>query len=266
MSDNTEEPDTGDVQADLCAPSTKAKDMLGLTSQIIRDLLTNGCFDDLQDVYGISPAAAARSLHYVELAELRAWGIDEMIEACVTGQSSTDKGLRRRIIMAMKAESTADYIDPADAVLLLERARLMLVSELRDAVAANIGYSGFADSAEESLEDWNRMLKLAGKPALTDEQAQAWLSEDNLPIRNDPALGDAEKHQSKASLQDRAILDWLNKNKFEPTCLPSRAPGKAGAKAECRAQMTKAAALFSAKSFEIAWERLRRSGEIAGGN
>jgi hypothetical protein len=265
MNSKTEDPDAGDVQAPCWVPPTRAKDMMGLTSHIIRDLLANGSTDDLQDNYGITPAEATKSLHYVELAELRAWGIDEIAEAALTGQSSTDEALRRRVLLAMKSEAAPDYMHPADAVLLLERSGLMLVHELRAAVAANIGRADFVEGTGESLEDWNRTLRLAGKPALTGEFAKAWLADD-LATTDTPLDVGTQKHQSKAALQDQAILNWLKMNNFQPAALPSREPGKKGPKAECRAQVTKAAALFSAKSFDIAWERLRRSGEIAGGN
>jgi hypothetical protein len=266
MNGNSEDPDIGDVQVPCWVPPTRAKDMLGLTSYIIRDLLANGSAEELRDNYGITPAEATKSLNYVELAELRAWGTDEMIEAALTGQSSTNEALHRRIVLAMKAEAAPDHMHPADAILLLERSGLMLVHELRAAVVANVGRADFVDGAGESLEDWNRMLRLAGKPSLSNELAKAWLADDDCTATAARASSITEKHQPKASLQDRAILDWLIENNLEPSRLPLRATGKSGPKAECRAQMVKAAALFSAKSFDIAWERLRKSGEIAGGN
>lgn len=159
-----------------CNP-TRAKDMLGLASILVRDALEHD-HNALYETYGIRPDEAAQSLRYAELAELRAWGVDEMAEAPIRGQSSSETALRRRILMAMKAEGLPDYLHPGDAVLLIERSGLMLPSELRDAVMCMSTRSFGGDQADFSLEDENRLRRLLGRPTITEaEYSGGWVEE-----------------------------------------------------------------------------------------
>lgn len=153
-----------------CFPR-RAKDMLYGDAIFVRDMLIHD-HDNLYDTYGIRPEEAEQSLRYVELAELRAWGVDEMMEAVVANQASSDNALRRRIVMAMKAEATAEFLLPGDAILLMERSGLMLSSELRDAVVNMSTRSYAEDGIDFSLEDENRLRRLLGKPALSDIEAE----------------------------------------------------------------------------------------------
>ena len=150
-----------------CHP-TRAKDMLHGSALFVRDMLTHDR-DALHDTYGIRPDEAAQSLRYVELAELMAWGIEEMQEAAegVPNQVSSNEALRRRINMAMRAEAVADVLHPGDAVLLLERSGLILPTELREAVVF-ISAGSRAPSENFSDEDENRLRRLLGRPALPE--------------------------------------------------------------------------------------------------
>jgi hypothetical protein len=147
-----------------CHP-TRAKDMLHGSALFVRDMLTHD-HDALYDTYGIRPDEAAQSLRYVELAELRLWGAEEMLEAvsAVPNQASSEEALRRRIAMAMKAEVATDFVHPGDAVLLLERSGLMLSHELREAVVF-MSAGSRAPSEDFSDEDENRLRRLLGRPA-----------------------------------------------------------------------------------------------------
>ena len=69
----------------------------------------------------------------------------------------------------------------------------------------------------------------------------------------------------KAERQDAAILGWLRKNGYNPTALPDRPSGKAGVKALVLEDAIKDRKLFSEKSFDIAWARLRKDKKIIGG-
>lgn len=144
-----------------CHPR-RAKDMLHGSALFVRDMLTHD-HDTLYETYGIRPDEAAQSLRYVELAELRAWGVEEMQEAVegVPNQSSGEGTLRRRIIMAMRAEAVADVLHPGDAVLLLERSGLILPTELREAVVF-MSAGSHAASEEFSDEDESRLRRLHG--------------------------------------------------------------------------------------------------------
>lgn len=150
-----------------CNP-TRAKGMLHGTALFVRDMLTHDRIA-LFETYGIRPDEAAQSLRYVELAELRVWGIEEMLEAAaaVPNQASTDSALRRRIIMALKAEAAADFVHPGDAVLLMERSGLMLSSELREAVVF-MSAGSHSTSVDFFDDDENRLRRLLGRPVLPD--------------------------------------------------------------------------------------------------
>lgn len=150
-----------------CHPS-RAKDMLHGSALFVRDMLTHD-HDTLYETYGIRPDEAAQSLRYVELAELRAWGLEEMLEAVATvpNQASSDDALRRRVTMAMKAEAVADFIHSGDAVLLLERSGLILSDELREAVVFMCSGSN-RPSEDFTDEDENRLYRLLGRPLPPD--------------------------------------------------------------------------------------------------
>lgn len=69
---------------------------------------------------------------------------------------------------------------------------------------------------------------------------------------------------SKQQAQEVRILELLRAQSYEPLALAPRASGKPGPKAEIRTLALTERKLFTEKSFEKAWERLRGAGEIAG--
>lgn len=155
-----------------------AREMLGLTDIFVRDALAND-HGELYETYGLRPDEAARSLRYVELAQQRAWGVDEMVEAPIRGQSSSESALRRRILMAMKAEGCPEYMHPGDAVLLMERSGLMLCSELRDAVVSMSTRTYGEDQCDFPLEDENRLRRLLGRPVIFEESPDVGAPSEN---------------------------------------------------------------------------------------
>jgi hypothetical protein len=162
-----------------------ARDMLGLTDIFVRDALTND-HGELYETYGLRPDEAARSLRYVELAQQRAWGVDEMVEAPIRGQSSSESALRRRILMAMKAEGCPEYMHPGDAVLLMERSGLMLCNELRDAVVSMCARNYGEDKNDFPLEDENRLRRLLGRPVVAEDSP-----DPRAPVENKDASSDS---------------------------------------------------------------------------
>lgn len=69
----------------------------------------------------------------------------------------------------------------------------------------------------------------------------------------------------KQRLQEDWIINTLTENSFDPANLPDRVPGKTGAKHAVQKLALQNKALFSDKSFSLAWERLRSDGRIVGG-
>lgn len=132
---------------------TRAKDMFGLTGEIVRGYVENGAIEALRYDYGINEDEALLSLHCADLASLPAWDAETLLEAA-TVYSSHNKVMaerhgylvegddaaqidrtKRRIRLALLAEKSADVMSPADGVLLLQRAGIRVFHELLDAVA-----------------------------------------------------------------------------------------------------------------------------------
>ncbi|KHA78007.1 hypothetical protein NC77_14335 [Janthinobacterium lividum] len=178
MNDDTDAATRDDEPWPAWCHPPRAKDMLGVTAHIVRDMLVSGAHEELYEIYGIRPKEAKQSLHYVELAELRAWGLDEMIEATLPGQSSSEERLRRRIVLATKAEGVPESLHPGDAVLLLERSGLMLVDELRDAIVYMSTRTYGDNQSDFSLLEENRLRRLLGRPILTEEEYGSSLGDD----------------------------------------------------------------------------------------
>lgn len=61
----------------------------------------------------------------------------------------------------------------------------------------------------------------------------------------------------KQRAQESRVLELLKSQKYDPLKLPLREPGKSGAKAKVRKLALLEIKLFTAKSFDTAWQRLR---------
>jgi hypothetical protein len=80
---------------------------------------------------------------------------------------------------------------------------------------------------------------------------------------NNDALESQAKHTPKWQLQDRAMLDTLRKLGYTPEALPPKTPGSDWVKAQARRELALRKDLFTTKTFDSTWERLRKSGDIA---
>lgn len=69
----------------------------------------------------------------------------------------------------------------------------------------------------------------------------------------------------KQRAQERRILELLASQGYNPLELPPRMPGKTGTKAKIKALALLDTALFSDKSFDTAWQRLRGQGDVMEG-
>ena len=69
----------------------------------------------------------------------------------------------------------------------------------------------------------------------------------------------------KQRVQESRILELLTSKGHNPLALPSRTPGKRGAKSEIKKLALLEPALFTAKTFDTAWQRLREDGRVVGG-
>lgn len=68
----------------------------------------------------------------------------------------------------------------------------------------------------------------------------------------------------KQRAQEARILELLKAQGYEPLALAQRKPGKPGPKAEIRTLALNEPAMFTPKTFDTAWQRLRDANEIAG--
>lgn len=69
----------------------------------------------------------------------------------------------------------------------------------------------------------------------------------------------------KQRTQENRIVELLTAQGYNPLMLPSRVPGKPGPKAEIKKLALLEPALFTAKTFDTAWQRARDDGRVSGG-
>jgi hypothetical protein len=94
-------------------------------------------------------------------------------------------------------------------------------------------------------------VNIAGNPAPTLEAVT-------------PAPVIASMAVPKLRAQESRIIELLEANGYNPVKLSKRAPGKPGPKAEIKTLAMTEPKLFTTKSFDKAWERLRGEGSIDG--
>ena len=144
---NTAEHEGGPFPNELPAlRPMEAKDMYGWDGEIIRGYVEGGDSEALWHCYGIDEQGARLSLCCAELATLPVWDAEALLEAATvyvvhSGHAddgeiavSTDR-VKRRIRLALLAESAASVMKPAEGVMLLHRAGIRVFHELIDAVA-----------------------------------------------------------------------------------------------------------------------------------
>lgn len=129
------------------------------------------------------------------------------------------------------------------------------------------------DGAPRSLRQW---LEVANQRKLkhhswVDQYLMALgetadgMSQANAPTTGAPTTSTPTRPLSRQVAQQNRILELIKDRGFDPLSLPKRPRGGAGAKAAVRAIALNEKSLFTAISFEKAWERLRGAGEVAGG-
>lgn len=69
----------------------------------------------------------------------------------------------------------------------------------------------------------------------------------------------------KQRAQERRILELLRSQGYDPLNLPPRIPGKTGPKSKIKELALRENAIFSVKTFDTAWQRLRDFGDVAEG-
>lgn len=106
----------------------------------------------------------------------------------------------------------------------------------------------------EHLEDW-------AKAAARWRQSHA--SDASQAVPDAQAAEGVSVALPKQPAQERRILELLKAQGHDPLALPKRNPGTRGAKAEVKAMALRENQLFSDKSFDKAWDRLRGHGDIA---
>jgi hypothetical protein len=87
------------------------------------------------------------------------------------------------------------------------------------------------------------------------------------PVESSIVIADtkSEKPAVRRKMRDQedAILRVISSLGYTPASLPTRETGKSGVKAQVRKELAKAPFFSSTKSFDKAWERLRKDGSIA---
>ncbi|MDQ0608004.1 hypothetical protein QFZ83_002175 [Variovorax sp. W1I1] len=91
-------------------------------------------------------------------------------------------------------------------------------------------------------------------------------SRTDPPVATIPVTSTPTQPLQKQIAQRNRILQLIKEQGFDPLNLPERPKGGAGAKAAVKKIALTETTLFSASSFEKAWESLRGAGEVAGAN
>lgn len=114
-------------------------------------------------------------------------------------------------------------------------------------------------------------VRLADIARLAQMSAPPWIMPPQFPLASESALG-LVQHQpntelkigaQKQRVQELRILELLFEQGYEALRLPPRVQGKRGTKAAIKRLALSEPAVFTDKSFELAWQRLRDAGEIA---
>ena len=115
--------------------------------------------------------------------------------------------------------------------------------------------------------DWHKWVLDAPQTINVD---MVFVPRSQLPVMPADALAAIEQAATDgeripvAKQQDKAILEWLTLNEYDPLKLPVPPSGKAGVKKLCRDAVTeKNKQLFlSKKVFDTAWQSLRNNEDI----
>jgi len=131
------------------------------------------------------------------------------------------------------------------------------------------------DPAHRRLRHWFEIAKASGC------KQHSWL-ESYLAIRQRLGYSAFPSDQPKEAADDRRgdlqsptiprqraqeirILELVATMGFNPLGLPSRKPGARGVKAEAKKLALREPAVFTGKTFDTAWQRLRDDGRLVGG-
>ena len=115
----------------------------------------------------------------------------------------------------------------------------------------------------EAARKWREILSAA----ITAHELTLLDFGSKLPVKTTPEQANTAPTVEvlpKQRAQENRILELLVENGYDPVNLAKRWPGKAGPKAEIRTLTMTEPKLFTEKSFEKAWERLRNEGSIDG--
>jgi hypothetical protein len=163
-------------------------------------------------------------------------------------------------------------VSPGDAAQLLhgENPTVIKVYDLGD-VFGNMKKS-FEDVARDGrnrdLRDWIAVARQQNLHAVCIDgwEACATVLTQYQPRKVVHVSSDASGDVAplKQRNQERRILGLLKQMKFDTLNLPPRDKGKSGLKRKILEEALKEPKLFSKKSFDHAWQRLRNDGSIAG--
>lgn len=144
--------------------------------------------------------------------------------------------------------------------------------DLRMAIAiAHITPAGALSNAVRNKRPHLSCVRLADIARLADLSVPPWILPHQFPSAVGAALGKVQPPQTtkfkagaqRQRVQERRILELLSGQGYEASRLPPRVQGKRGTKAAIKRLALTEPAVFTDKSFELAWQRLRDAGEIA---
>ncbi len=184
----------------------RAKDLLdGIGSEILRGLLLCEDHEEIRWSHGCSIDEARVSLACSDLATLRMWDLEALVQAATICSSEeqrvswgheTREAMNRRVALAMCVPGTPPLMSPADGVLFLRGAGIHVYFELVDAVAV-------MTIREEGGISKYRELKRLSPGALSDP---AIASEEGAPN----PLTHSASPQQLPSQESASFKNWRN--------------------------------------------------------
>lgn len=107
------------------------------------------------------------------------------------------------------------------------------------------------------IDGWETCIAVAAPDAQTQT--------DNQPQAASVKTVGASAGLPRQRAQENRIVELLRAQGHDPLALPAREPGKSGAKAEIKILALLEPALFTHKTFDTAWQRVREDGRVVGG-
>ncbi len=220
-----------------------------ITAALVRDVLIDSTDAEFIEAFdGATKSEVREYLDAYELCRMPYWGAEELASAIHAADSGrAEKLVLRAVTLAQKANELPDTFTPKQGVEWAMDRGYLFGYHARLAGAA-IGTYGHPHNP---LSDGPHHGQTA--PAV----------DAATPVASEIKTTTAPVPKQRA--QENRILELLASKGHDPMKLPDREPGRPGVKSEIRALALVDRGLYTAGTFDDAWQRLRDDDRVAGG-